>query len=99
MIDCASIKIDGSGTSTLDNFPEMFVGDMTLTGHIGTGECRSTAGFALEYPNPGRALTSTPVGGIGYKKPTNGKCYPKGSNPNMTIVTPVSSSTAIQSKN
>ncbi|CAF2514077.1 unnamed protein product [Rotaria sp. Silwood2] len=69
--------IEGTGTSTLDNFPDMFVGDMTVAGHIGPGECRSTSRVALEYPNPGEAITITEVQGIPFKKPTGGKCYSK----------------------
>jgi hypothetical protein len=76
--DCASVMIAGSGTSTLDHLPDMFVGDMTLTRHIGAGECRSTAGYALEYPDPGNAVTVTTVQSIGFKKPSSGKCYAKG---------------------
>jgi hypothetical protein len=57
----------------------MFVGDMTLTGQIGPGECRSTAGYAIEYPNPGAANTITPVQSIQFKKPTGGKCFTKAS--------------------
>jgi len=57
----------------------MFVGDMTLPGQIGLGECRSSAGFALEYPNPGAANTIVAVQGIGFKKPTGGKCFTKAS--------------------
>ncbi|CAM4943883.1 unnamed protein product [Rotaria socialis] len=97
--NCASIRIDGSGTSTLDDFPDMFVGDMSLTGHIGPGECRSTAGFSLEYPNPGRTLTSTKVDRISYKKPTNGKCYAKASRASSTQVIPLSPVTTSGSSN
>jgi hypothetical protein len=83
-IDCASISIVGSGTSVLDNLPDMFVGDMTLTGHIGPGECRSTSRFALEYPHPGEAKTIVEVQNIPFKKPTTGKCYTKASVTNST---------------
>lgn len=75
--DCASVKIDGSGTSMLNHLPDMFVGDMTLARRIGAGECRSTAGYALEYPDPGDAVTVTTVQSIGFKKPSRGKCYIK----------------------
>ncbi len=83
-IDCASVSIAGTGASTLNNLPDMFVGDMTLTGHIGPGECRSTAGFALEFPKPGEATTITQVQSIGFKKPTGGKCFAKASISNNT---------------
>jgi hypothetical protein len=62
----------------------MFVGDMTIKGHIEAGECRSTATFALEYPNPGDAVTITNVQGISLKKPTAGKCVSRGSTLNST---------------
>jgi len=88
-IDCAVVAINGSGTSTLDHLPDMFVGDMTIAGHIGAGECRSTAGFAIQYPNPGEAKTVTEVQSIPFKKPTGGKCVAKASNNKST--TPTSS--------
>lgn len=69
--------IGGSGISTLDDLPDMFVGDMTLTGHIGARECRSTAGYALEYPNPGEANTIVEMPSIKLKKATDGKCFAK----------------------
>ncbi|CAM4831415.1 unnamed protein product [Rotaria magnacalcarata] len=97
--NCASVRIDGPGTSTLDDFPDMFVGDMSLTGHIGPGECRSTAGFSLEYPNSGRALTVTAVGRISFKKPTNGKCFAKASREYSTPVVPLSPATTAGSTN
>ena len=53
--------------NALDNLPDMFVGDMTVTGHIGAGECRSTAGYALEYPNPGEANTIVEMSSNGDK--------------------------------
>lgn len=71
--------ITGSGTSTLDDYPDMFVGDLTIRGHIGASECRSTAGVALEYPNPGKEVTITKVSGISFKAATGGKCYAKAS--------------------
>jgi hypothetical protein len=76
--------IAGSGTSTLDTFPDMFVGDMTIAGHIGPGECRSTSRAALEYPNPGEAITITEVQNIPFKKPSNGKCFAKASDVQLT---------------
>jgi hypothetical protein len=88
-LDCASVNIAGSGTSTLDSLPDMFAGDLTVPGHIGPGECRSTAGYAIEYPNPGEAVTITEVQSIPFKKPTAGKCFAKVSNDKPT--TPASS--------
>lgn len=77
-MNCASVSITGKGTSTLDDYPDMFVGDMTLPGQIGPGECRSTAGSALLFPNPGPTsrITETRDPKIPFKKPTGGKCFP-----------------------
>ena len=88
-LDCAYVRITGSGTSTLDDLPDMFVGDMTIAGHIGPGECRSSAGYALDYPNPGNARTVTQVVNIPFKKPTGGKCYAKasGNKPPVSVST------------
>lgn len=79
-MNCASVSITGRGTSTLDSYPDMFVGDMDLPGHIGAGECRSTAGTALLFPNPGPSsrITETADPKIPFKKPTPGKCFPPG---------------------
>lgn len=86
-MNCAAVQITGSGTSTLDDYPNMYVGEMNIPGQIATGECRSTAGTALLYPNPGPAdrVTVTPVAGIPFKAPTAGKCYaPGGKAPQMS---------------
>lgn len=80
-LDCASVRIAGSGASKLDDLPDMFLGDMSIPGHIGAGECRSSGGYALEYPKPGAALTVTQVANVLFKKPTGGKCYAKASGP------------------
>lgn len=93
LLDCASIRIAGSGASTLDHLPDVFVGDMSIPGHIGPGECRSTAGVALEYPNPGPAVTVTRFANIGFKKATGGKCYPKASKVQNTTDNPLASTT------
>ena len=71
--------ISGSGNSTLDHLPDMFVGDLSIPGHIGPGECRSTLGYGVIYPNPGPALTIVDVPGVILKPPTPGKCYAKAS--------------------
>ncbi|PWW73521.1 hypothetical protein C7212DRAFT_217727, partial [Tuber magnatum] len=52
-MNCAYVKITGSGTSTLDDYEDMWVGDMNIPGRIKTGECRSKAGLAIVYPHPG----------------------------------------------
>jgi len=94
-LDCASVQIAGSGTSILNDLPDMFVGDMTLKGQIGAGECRSTAGYALEYPHPGPATTFVTFDNIGFKKPTGGKCFTR---PNNTTTTTVSGTTTTASR-
>jgi hypothetical protein len=77
--DCASVMITGSGSGTLDHLPDMFVGDLTIAGHIGANECRTTLGYAVVFPDPGTALTVTEVPGVIFKAPTAGKCYAKAS--------------------
>lgn len=79
--------ISGSGNSTLNHLPDMFVGDMTISGHIGPGECRSVANSALIYPNPGLALTITEVENVTFQEPTPGKCYSKATVVNQTVTT------------
>jgi hypothetical protein len=78
--------ITGSGNYTLDHLPDMFVGDLTIAGHIGQDECRTTLGYAVVFPDPGAALTITEVPGVIFKKPTAGKCYAKGSKHNATTL-------------
>ncbi|KAI5804540.1 extracellular protein, partial [Geopyxis carbonaria] len=56
-MNCAAVEITGSGTSTLDELPDMWVGDQRIPGVIKEGECASTAGSALKYPNPGEKVT------------------------------------------
>lgn len=79
-MNCASVSITGRGTSTLDTYPDMFVGDMNLPGQIATGECRSTAGTALLFPNPGprSRITETKDPKIPFMKPTSGNCFAPG---------------------
>jgi hypothetical protein len=80
-MNCAKINIEGSpkGNNTLEHYPNTFVGDMTIPGHIKAGECASFAGTQLEYPNPGPRVTRKEVAGLEFKKPTGGKCYAPGS--------------------
>lgn len=95
--NCAVVQITGSGTSTLDDLPDMYVGDLNLPGQIGAGQCRSYSGHAIEFPNPGTAKTMTSVSGIGFKKPTDGNCFAKRSNNNQTTSsTPTSSSATVK---
>ena len=90
--------ISGSGTSTLDDLPDMFVGDMTISGHIGAGDCRSTSKTALVYPNPGEALTITEVEKIPFKEATPGNCFAKGqTNQTTSASTPSSVTTLVSS--
>ncbi|CAF0832879.1 unnamed protein product [Adineta steineri] len=95
--NCAVVAIAGSGTSTLNHLPDMFVGDLTLPGQIGAGECRSSSGFAIEFPNPGEAKTITEFDNIGFKKPTGGKCFAKASTNNSTAQTTSTSSLTTKS--
>jgi LysM repeat protein len=65
-MNCAHITIAGSGTSTLNDFPDMFVAN------VGNG-CATAAGNDVAFPNPGKdverspannkAATAPPVGG------------------------------------
>lgn len=55
-MNCASVEIQGSGKSTLDNYPDMYVGDLA-TGDIGGKMCLSSGGTNLAYPFPGEKVT------------------------------------------
>lgn len=95
-MNCASVEITGTGTSTLDDYPNMYVGEMNIPGQIATGECRSTAGTALLYPNPGPAdrVTTSPVDGIPFKGPSGGNCFaPGGTAPQLPSAAPSSAPT------
>ncbi|KAG0642477.1 hypothetical protein HOY80DRAFT_620778 [Tuber brumale] len=74
-MNCAPVTITGSGTSKLEDYDDMWVGDMNLPGRIKTGECRSKAGVALVYPNPGPFITIKEVSGIPFGPPTGGTCF------------------------
>ena len=80
-MNCAPVAITGSGTSTLDSFPDMFLGEMQIAGGPGPGQCSSTAMTALEYPDPGsnNCVTKDEVPGIPFKSPTPGNCHAPGS--------------------
>jgi len=78
-MNCATVEIEGSGTDRLQGLPDMYLGEMQIQGHIATGECASTPGTALEYPNPGENVTKDLVQGISLKRPTEGKCFAPGS--------------------
>jgi hypothetical protein len=78
-MNCAAIVIEEGGTNTLDDYPDLWVGDMTIPGHIETDQCASDYGTQIDYPNPGNRVTRKAVAGIPFKKPTGGKCYPPGS--------------------
>ena len=51
-MNCASVTIEGTGTSTLDTLPDMWVGEL-VKGDITASMCRSTQNFYFLYPNPG----------------------------------------------
>lgn len=87
-MDCAAVQIAGTGTNTLTDYPNMYVGEMNIPGQINPGECRSTAGTALLYPNPGPAdrVTQTTVQGIPFKAPTGGNCFAPGSKAPAPVV-------------
>jgi hypothetical protein len=80
-MNCAAVEIEDGGSSTLQDHPDMFVGDMVLAGHIKAGECATTGETNLEYPNPGptELVTRTETEGLPFKKPTAGKCFAPGS--------------------
>ncbi|KAF8541445.1 hypothetical protein BDD12DRAFT_501966 [Trichophaea hybrida] len=78
-MDCAAVNISGGGSNKLQSFPDMYLGEMQIPGHIAPGECASTQGFAVVYPNPGPAPVKTQVAGIDFKAPTTGNCFAPGS--------------------
>lgn len=67
-MNCASVKIEGSGTSTLNDLPDMWVGDL-VTGGITSSMCLSTQQYFFVYPNPGKSITKTTESGD-FKGPT-----------------------------
>lgn len=69
--------IVGSGNSTLDDRPDMYIGEMTIPGHIGPTECRSVSRAALVYPNPGPDVTEIEMPQIPFKGPSGGNCFAK----------------------
>ncbi|KAF8414628.1 hypothetical protein BGX38DRAFT_1247425 [Terfezia claveryi] len=68
-MNCASVTIQGSGTSTLDNLPDMFVGEL-LKGDIKDGMCISTQEFYFSFPSPGDNVFKTSE--VGKFKGANG---------------------------
>ncbi|KAF8418868.1 hypothetical protein EV426DRAFT_539279 [Tirmania nivea] len=60
-MNCASVTIKGTGTSTLDNLPDMYVGDL-VTGDIKENMCISSQEFNLLYPFPGDKVTKSTDG-------------------------------------
>jgi len=60
-MNCASVTIEGTGTSTLDNLPNMYVGEL-LKGDIKDGMCLSTQEFDFLYPFPGDSVTKSADG-------------------------------------
>lgn len=55
-MNCCSVTIKGTGTSTLDDYPDMYLGEM-VTGDIKSTMCLSTATYNLLYPYPGDSVT------------------------------------------
>ncbi|KAI5792495.1 hypothetical protein DFH27DRAFT_474548, partial [Peziza echinospora] len=56
--NCASVKITGSGTSTLTSREDMWVGDL-VKAPITKTMCLSTGGKDFRFPNPGDKVTNT----------------------------------------
>jgi len=63
-MNCAAVDITGSGTSTLDDHPEIF------TANIG-GDCTTTEGDDIQFPNPGSDLQVNNTGNIRPPKCSN----------------------------
>jgi hypothetical protein len=80
-MNCAKIEVEGKGQETLDEYPDMYIGEMEIPGYIWKGECASTQGFAIDYPivGPKEQVTRTKVVGIEFKAPTAGNCSAPGS--------------------
>lgn len=55
-MNCCSVYIKGTGTSTLDNYPDMYLGEL-VKGDIKPDMCLSTQEFNLLYPYPGDFVT------------------------------------------
>ncbi|KAF8470611.1 hypothetical protein BDZ91DRAFT_543935 [Kalaharituber pfeilii] len=55
-MNCASVTITGTGTSTLDHLPNMWVGDL-IKGDIKEGMCKTKAGVNFDFPFPGDNVT------------------------------------------
>jgi len=70
-MNCAHITIDGSGTSTLNDFPDMFVANVN-------NGCTTKEGNDLEFPNPGKDVERSPAKNNAPTGPPVGKC-PAGS--------------------
>jgi len=56
-MNCAHITIEGSGTSTLNDRPDMFVANVGSAG----GGCGTEAGKDVEFPNPGADVERSPA--------------------------------------
>ena len=55
-MNCCSVLIEGTGTSTLDQYPDMYLGEL-VKGDIKSDMCLSTQGYNLLYPDPGNCVT------------------------------------------
>jgi LysM domain len=70
-MNCAHVTITGSGTSTLDDHPDMFVANVN-------NGCTTKEGNDLEFPNPGKDVERTPANNAAPTGPPVGNC-PAGS--------------------
>ena len=66
-MNCAHITITGSGTSTLDDRPDMFVAN------VGNG-CTTAEGKDVEFPNPGKEVERNKANNGAPTAPPVGKC-------------------------
>ena len=66
-MNCAAITITGSGTSTLNNLPDMFVANVNKG-------CSTTEGTDVEFPNPGADVERNPAKNGAPTGPPTGTC-------------------------
>lgn len=70
-MNCAHITIQGSGTSTLNDFPDMFVANVN-------NGCSTKESNDVEFPNPGKDVERNPAKNNAATAPPVGNC-PAGS--------------------
>jgi len=66
-MNCAHITIEGSGTSTLNDLPDMFVANVG-------NQCSTKAGADVEFPNPGADVERSPANNGAPTAPPEGNC-------------------------